>query len=92
MTSASDRPRLLLLKGHLLDPSPNCVEFQVSISGGRTTHFTDTATFQGCIQVNRAITNVGRANRHWVARQGGTRVACSHFVLSGIDDHDRTLL
>ena len=64
----------------------------MSIPGGRATHFTDAAAFQGCVEVNRAITDVGWANRHWVARQCGTRIACPYLVFGGVDDHNGTLL
>jgi hypothetical protein len=46
MTSASDRPRLLLLMGGLLYPDPEFKEFRVGIARRAASHFADTTSLQ----------------------------------------------
>ncbi len=44
MTSARDRPRLLLLMGHLLNPNPDGPKFGVRVSRSRTPHLANATT------------------------------------------------
>src|SRR6185437_13308630 len=74
MTSASDRPRLLLLMGDLQNPGPDFKKLGVGFPRHWTAHFAHTATFQRSVEINGSISYVGWTNRDWVARQRGTSI------------------
>ena len=68
MTSASVRPRLLLLKGNLLNPGPHCREFGQRVASSPAAHLPDPTALERRVEIDGPIGNVSWTDRNGIAR------------------------